>query len=151
MKPLSQDSRWPGLNSNRTTEYKSEALPIKSTCSVTRHSVFSQNLWIYIRGTTSITKLRHRFNRATVISSQHTLTSAHSRIGWYSGNVLNLYSGRAWFESQLKYRLSWLRLFMFSLVPPGKYLGNTSIVPWSLPSKSFTNYHSPIIIASNSL
>jgi hypothetical protein len=56
----------------------------------------------------------------------------YSRAGVLSGNALDSYSGRAWFESWPGHRLSWPRFFLFLLVPPRK----CRVRPRPLPSKS---------------
>jgi hypothetical protein len=38
-------------------------------------------------------------------------------VDWFSSNVLDLYSGGAWFESQPGHQLSWLKFLVFFLIP----------------------------------
>jgi hypothetical protein len=55
--------------------------------------------------------------------------------------------GSVCFESQPEHLISWLRLFVSSLIPLGKFWDSTSIRPWLLPSRSLLIHCSSIILS----
>jgi hypothetical protein len=67
-----------------------------------------------------------------------------------SGIALHLCSGGSLFESEIEHRISWLRIFVHSSVPPGKCWDSTCIITRSLPSKFFlvhqSSHHSTLTV-----
>jgi hypothetical protein len=63
------------------------------------------------------------------------------RTGLSRSNILDLYSGGAWFESWPGHRLSRLRGFMIFLSPPGRCGASTSLRPGPPLSKLFSFNH----------
>jgi hypothetical protein len=68
--------------------------------------------------------------------------------GWHSDNAIGLYMGGAKFQSCIRHRLSWPRLWFPSLFP-GKCWDSAFIMPQTFPSRSFLSHHLSIILPSD--
>lgn len=84
------------------------------------------------------------FQLTWVTCSISSPTTKIYQICWSRGNALDLYLGGAWFKS-------WLGHYLFcfsclSSIPPGKCRGSTSIRAQPLPSESFQNDYSSVIL-----
>lgn len=60
------------------------------------------------------------------------------------GNAVDFCWRNAWFESQLRYRLSWLRFFEVPSVPADECRDSTLAKTWTLPSNSLFTYRPSI-------